>query len=136
MNREPSNSDYLTTYKQMTTAIVNKLGLMKHFAPWSIFGLGVLKHFGLKNRARKIYAIHKDFFEVYQVFVYNFCTKMFQHSRYIYFFFTKNNEINRLHERCLRLVYNNKKLPFENLLDKDISVSIHHKNLRSLAIEM
>ena len=49
---------------------------------------------------------------------------------------TKNNKINRIHEGCLRLIYNDKKSSFENLLDKDKSVSIHHKNLRSLAIEI
>ena len=49
---------------------------------------------------------------------------------------TKNNKINKIHERCLRLIYNNKKSSFENLLDKDKSVSIHHKNLRSLVIDM
>ena len=49
---------------------------------------------------------------------------------------TRNNEINRINERCLRLTYNDKKSSFENLLDKDKSVSIHHKNLRSLAIKM
>ena len=49
---------------------------------------------------------------------------------------TKNNKINRINERRLRLIYNDKKSNFENLLDKDKSVSIHHKNLRSLAIEM
>ena len=41
-----------------------------------------------------------------------------------------------MHERCLCLIFNYKKLSVENLLDKDKSVSIHHKNLRSLAIEM
>ena len=42
---------------------------------------------------------------------------------------------NRIHERYLCLIYNDKK-SFENLLDKDKSVSIRHKNRRSLAIEM
>ena len=36
----------------------------------------------------------------------------------------------------LSWIYKNKKSYFENLLDKDKSVSTHHKNLRSLAIEM
>ena len=49
---------------------------------------------------------------------------------------TGNNKINKINERCLRLTYNNKKSSFKNLLDKDKSVSIHHKNLRSLGIEM
>ena len=49
---------------------------------------------------------------------------------------TNKNKINRLHERCLRLIYNNKRSSFENLLEKDNFVSIHHKNLQALAIGM
>ena len=50
---------------------------------------------------------------------------------------TNNNKINRLHERCLRLIYNEKKkLSFEDYLEKDGSVSIHHINLRTLAVEL
>ena len=49
---------------------------------------------------------------------------------------TYNNKINRLHERCLRLIYNDKRSSFEDLLEKDNSVSIQHKNLQALAIEM
>ena len=47
-----------------------------------------------------------------------------------------NNKIKYLHERCLRLVYNDKKSSYENLLEKDNSVSIHHRNIQALAIEM
>ena len=47
-----------------------------------------------------------------------------------------NPKINWLHERCLRIVYNDKKTIFNELLVKDGSVSIHHKNLRKLADEM
>ena len=47
-----------------------------------------------------------------------------------------NNRINRLHERCLRTIYNDKQSSFEQLLDKDGSVSIHHKNVQFLLIEM
>ena len=39
---------------------------------------------------------------------------------------TNNNKINRLHERCLRLIYNDKKSSFKDLLHKDRSVSMHH----------
>ena len=45
-----------------------------------------------------------------------------------------NNKIKHLHERCLRLIYSDKKSSYENLLDN--SVSIHHKNIQALAIEM
>ena len=49
---------------------------------------------------------------------------------------TKNDRINRIHERYLRLIYNEKKSFSENLLNKDSSASIHHKHLRSLAIKI
>ena len=44
--------------------------------------------------------------------------------------------MNRLHERCLRLIYNDKCLSSEDILAKDKSVSKHHKNIHALAIEM
>ena len=46
------------------------------------------------------------------------------------------NKINRLHEQCLRIVYNDKHSNFEELLVKDNSVSIHHNNIHTLAIKM
>ena len=49
---------------------------------------------------------------------------------------TKNNETDRLYERCLRLIYDDKKSSFEELMEIDSSVSIHDKNLRALSIEI
>ena len=46
------------------------------------------------------------------------------------------NKINRLHGRCLRIIYKDKVYTFEQLLEKDSSVPIHTKNLRFLAVEM
>ena len=40
-----------------------------------------------------------------------------------------NNKISRLHERCLRIIYNDKRSNFEELLVKDNSVSIHQINI-------
>ena len=45
-----------------------------------------------------------------------------------------NNKVNRLHERCLRIIYNDNVSTFEELLSKDNSVSVHHNNIH--AIEM
>ena len=49
---------------------------------------------------------------------------------------TLNNKINRQHERCLRLIYNDKYPIFHELLKKDCSVSIHTQNLQFLVKEM
>ena len=47
-----------------------------------------------------------------------------------------NNKINRLHGKCLRIVYSDKTSSFEELLEKDGSVTIHTRNLQVLATEM
>ena len=49
---------------------------------------------------------------------------------------TRNNRINKLHERALRLVYKDSQLTFEQLLEKDTSFTIHHRNIQKLAIEV
>ena len=49
---------------------------------------------------------------------------------------TMNNKINKLHERCLRIIYNDKLSSFNELLAKDGSVTVHIRNLQVLAIEM
>ena len=49
---------------------------------------------------------------------------------------TNNWKVNRLHKRCLRIIYNDKQSSFIKLLEKDNSVSIHQRNLQTLAIEM
>ena len=47
-----------------------------------------------------------------------------------------NHEINILHERCLRVIYNDGHSSYDELLNLDNSVSIQHKNLQILAKEM
>ena len=49
---------------------------------------------------------------------------------------TNNSKINRLHERCLRIVYNDKQSSFNELLEKDGSVSIHMRKIQILATDM
>ena len=39
-------------------------------------------------------------------------------------------------ERCLQLIQNEKLSSFEEILEKEGSVSVHHRNIQSLAIEM
>ena len=47
-----------------------------------------------------------------------------------------NNKINRLRERCLQIVYNDKQSSFNEFLERDGSVSIHMRNIQILATEM
>ena len=49
---------------------------------------------------------------------------------------TLNNRINSLHYRALRLIYNDESLSFFELLNKDGSVKIPHRNIQKLGIEM
>ena len=48
---------------------------------------------------------------------------------------TNNSIINMLHERCLRIIYNDKQSSFTELLNKDSSVSIHTKNIQSFQLK-
>ena len=62
---------------------------------------------------------------------FNYCPLVWMlHTR------QNNNKSKHLHERCLRLIHNDKLPSYEELLKKDGSVSIHHKNIQSLAIEI
>ena len=47
-----------------------------------------------------------------------------------------NDRINRIHERGLRLVYDDYTSSFKELLNKDESVTVHHRNIQLVAIEM
>ena len=48
---------------------------------------------------------------------------------------TLNNKINRLHERCLRKIYDDNTSSFTDLLEIDNSVSVHHRNIQVLPAE-
>ena len=47
-----------------------------------------------------------------------------------------NSRINRLHERSLRLIYNDQTSSFEELLNKDNSCTINQRNIQTLALEI
>ena len=47
-----------------------------------------------------------------------------------------NTKINRIHERALRIVYDDNVSTFEDLLVKSGSIHIHHRNLQNIAIEV
>ena len=47
-----------------------------------------------------------------------------------------NARINHIHERALRAVYNDEISPFEELLGRDKSETIHRRNIKILAAEL
>ena len=66
-----------------------------------------------------------------------FINSQFSYCRLISMFHSRNlnNKINRIHKRSLRLVCQNN-LSFSVLLDLDISVIVHQRNLRVLVTEI
>ena len=47
-----------------------------------------------------------------------------------------SEKVNRLHERCLRIIYGDKQSSFKELLEKVSSVSVYKRNIQILATEM
>ena len=62
---------------------------------------------------------------------FNYCPLVWMnHSRKL------NNRINNLQERSLRIAYNDYRSSFDELLQKDNSVTVHVRNLRTLVTEV
>ena len=61
-----------------------------------------------------------------------FVVSQFNYCPLVWMFHTKelNSRINSLHEKALRLIYQNRNLSFDELLKLDKSVSIHYRNLQ------
>ena len=67
-----------------------------------------------------------------------FITSQFSYVPVVWTFHHRklNNHINRIHERALRIVYQDHNSTFEELLAKDVSFEIHDRNLQRLLIEI
>ena len=58
---------------------------------------------------------------------FNYCPLIWMfHSRRL------NNKINNVHEKALRIAYYDYKSTFQELLDKDASFSVHHRNIQTI----
>ena len=68
----------------------------------------------------------------------SFVTSQFSYCPLTWMFHSRrlNNKINSIHERALRITYQDNVSTFEELLNKGNSVSIHHRNLHVLGTEM
>ena len=73
-----------------------------------------------------------------RILLNTFIESQFSYCALIWMFHSRklNHKINHIHERALRLVYNDYTSTFENLLLMDGSVSIHHRNIQKVATEM
>ena len=67
-----------------------------------------------------------------------FVTSQFNYCSFIWKFHSRelNNRINRIHERALRLIYQDNSFSFAELLEKDNSVTKYRINLLVLAKEI
>ena len=73
-----------------------------------------------------------------QIVMKSFIESQFGYCPLIWMFHSRglNNKINRIHEKALRITYDDKSSLYGELLTKDRSVTIHHRNMRALAIEI
>ena len=67
-----------------------------------------------------------------------FVISQFDYYPLVWMFHSKklNNRINTIHERALRVTYQDYKSPFFQLLQKDNSVAIHQRSLQVYATEV
>ena len=74
-----------------------------------------------------------------RIIMKSFVTSQFGYCALIWMFHSRRllkNKINSIHERALRITYQDHISTFQQLLNKDNSVLIQHRNLQALATEM
>ena len=95
-----------------------------------------------KKASQKVFALSRvaKFLPFYKkrLLLKAFIESQFSYCPLVWMFCSReaNRKINHIHKRALRLVYDDNELSFEELLIKDNSVSIHHRNIQYVAIEM
>ena len=77
-------------------------------------------------------------FEKKRIILKAFVESQFGYCQLTWMFHSRkaNAKINHIHERAFRIVYKDNNSSFEELLRKDKSFCIHHRNIQSLAIEL
>ena len=89
-----------------------------------LYALARISHF-LSSHKKKV--IMKSFI----VSQFNYCPIIWMHCQR-----KCNNLINRIHERALRIAYNDYVSDFKTLLRKDNTVTIHQRNIEALILEI
>ena len=95
-----------------------------------------------KKASQKLHALariaHYMDFEKRRSLMKAFVISQFNYCPLIWMFHNRalNNRINKIHERALRLIYQNKNLSFSELIELDNAVTIHQRNLQVLVTEI
>ena len=95
-----------------------------------------------KQASSKLYALariaryldeqkRKNLMKSFVISQFNYCLIVWMYCQR-----KSNNLINRIHERALRIAYDDYESNFNQLLDKNNSVTIHHINIQALATEI
>ena len=77
-------------------------------------------------------------FQKRRLILKTFIESQFSYCPLVWMFCSRkmNDKINHIHERALRLVYQDYSASFDDLLRKDCSLTFHHRNIHQVAIEM
>ena len=77
-------------------------------------------------------------FEQRRIIMNAFILAQFGYCCLVWMFHSRslNNRINKIHCRALRIVYQDSKSSFEELLQKDNSFTIHDRNIQKLSLEL
>ena len=118
-----------TSKNLLGVAVYNKLKIDKHVE--NIF----------QKASRKLNALARlvNYMDLPErrILINAFLNAQFNYCPTIWMLYNRSlNKINSLHECCWRKIYNDKQSNFEEVLVRDNSVSIHHQNIQSLAIQM
>ena len=73
-----------------------------------------------------------------RIIMKSFINSQFRYCVIVWMFHSRtlNRRINIIHERSLRIVYEDYKSSFEELLQKDHTVTVHVRNIQTLAVEV
>ena len=73
-----------------------------------------------------------------KILINSFFNAQFNYGPLIWMLLSRRNNsiIRNLHERCLRLICNDKNSSYEELLTKDGSVSIYHRHIQAPVTEL
>ena len=77
-------------------------------------------------------------FEKRRVLIKSYFESQFKYCPLVWMFHGRqvNNKINHLYEIALRMIYEDSTSSFDTLLDKDMSFSVHNRNIQQLAREV